>query len=212
MALYYTTGSIAATTMTAYGGIPWYGAIGGTAGTVYRQQVGQLFGDLLLDNGGLASQTAASYFWYGNRTATTLQPKCPTFFSLTVTGAATYAVLGDPNVFDFDDDHLMCWEEFTLGTRPDRFDTNDDGISDGLAAQFGLSLTGLDSDGDGISNLIERARGSDPIVADTDHDGVADGSDYYPLDPTRTAPPPNPGDVTPPVITTRLPSTLVPLD
>ena len=66
----------------------------------------------------------------------------------------------------------------------------------------GISPTSLDVDGDGVSNTLERTKGTDPLRADTDGDAVSDGTDCFPLDPTRTTcPTPIPGDVTPPIIT-----------
>ena len=56
-------------------------------------------------------------------------------------------------------------------------------------------------DGDGVTNAVEAIRGTDPFRVDTDEDGVNDGTDAFPLDPTRSqAPPPDPNDHTPPVI------------
>jgi hypothetical protein len=44
-------------------------------------------------------------------------------------------------------------------------------------------------------------RGRNPFDTDSDDDTVADGTDCFPLDPTRTAcPEPVPGDTEPPVI------------
>jgi len=65
----------------------------------------------------------------------------------------------------------------------------------------GVNATSLDVDGDGIANAVERAAGTDPLRADTDGDAVADSTDCFPLDPTRSVcPQPQPGDVTPPQI------------
>jgi alpha-tubulin suppressor-like RCC1 family protein len=103
---------------------------------------------------------------------------------------------GDP-----DGDGLVTAEEIQVGTDPFNPDTNGDGISDLVAIRSGISATNLDMDGDGVLNAAERAQGTDPLRADTDEDGVPDGSDCFPLDPTRTTcPAPIPGDVTPPQI------------
>ena len=104
---------------------------------------------------------------------------------------------GDP-----DGDGLVTKDELALGTDPFNADTNGDGVSDGTAVRTGISPTSLDVDGDGVSNTLERTKGSDPLRADTDGDSVSDGTDCFPLDPTRTTcPTPIPGDVTPPIIT-----------
>jgi alpha-tubulin suppressor-like RCC1 family protein len=104
---------------------------------------------------------------------------------------------GDP-----DADGLLTAEELERGTDPFNADTNGDGVSDGAAVRSGLSATSLDVDADGVANAVERAAGTDPLRADSDGDAVADGADCFPLDPTRSScPQPQPGDVTPPVIT-----------
>jgi hypothetical protein len=93
-------------------------------------------------------------------------------------------------------------QELALGTDPFNRDTNGDGVLDGAAVGSGLSATNLDMDGDGVPNALEVARGTDPFRADTDGDGSNDGTDCFPLDPTRwECLPPTPGDTTPPVIT-----------
>lgn len=102
---------------------------------------------------------------------------------------------------DSDQDGLTTAEEAAIGSDPWNPDTNGDGLSDGVAVRSGLSATNPDMDNDGSPNAIELARGTDPFVADTDGDGALDGADAFPLDPTRwQAPPPVPGDVTPPDI------------
>jgi Bacterial TSP3 repeat len=107
-----------------------------------------------------------------------------------------YAVSGDS-----DGDGLSDIEEIRRGTDPLNRDTNKDGIPDGLEVSMGLDPTLMDVDGDGVANDIEISRGTDPFKPDTDGDGVLDGLDAFPLDPTRwQAPPPVPGDTTPPVI------------
>ncbi len=57
-----------------------------------------------------------------------------------------------------------------------------------------VELEQVDSDGDGLSNLTEIEDGLDPQNSDSDGDTVADGSDPFPLDGTRTVEP----DVFPP--------------
>jgi alpha-tubulin suppressor-like RCC1 family protein len=103
---------------------------------------------------------------------------------------------GDP-----DGDGLSTARERELGSDPLDADTNDDGIRDGAAAQSGLSLTDTDMDDDGKSNADEQAARTDPFRTDTDGDTCLDAADAFPLDPARcNAPPPNPGDTTPPTI------------
>jgi alpha-tubulin suppressor-like RCC1 family protein len=103
---------------------------------------------------------------------------------------------GDP-----DGDGLLTREELAQGTDPFNADSNGDGISDLAAVRSGMSATNPDMDGDGIANAVERTQGTDPLRSDTDGDGVADGTDCFPVDPTRSAcPEPVPGDVTPPQV------------
>ena len=103
---------------------------------------------------------------------------------------------------DPDGDGLSTGDEWALGTDPYDADTNDDGILDGIAHASGMSATDPDMDDDGVLNGAERAQGTDPFNADTDGDLTNDGTDDFPLDPTRTtAPSSNPSDTTPPTIT-----------
>ncbi len=111
--------------------------------------------------------------------------------------AANSWLTGDP-----DSDRLVTWREYLLRTDPLNPDSNGNGILDGHDEQSGGSATNPDPDADGVPNWTERANGTDPFRADSDGDGVNDGADAFPLDPTRSsAPPPNPADTTPPVIT-----------
>jgi alpha-tubulin suppressor-like RCC1 family protein len=111
---------------------------------------------------------------------------------------------------DVDGDGLSTRREIALGTDPLNPDTNGDGIRDGAEVAMGQSPTNPDMDGDGVASAVERQNGTDPFRADTDGDGVADGSDCFPLDPTRwVCPPPVPGDTTPPTINLAEPTNAV---
>ena len=108
--------------------------------------------------------------------------------------------------YDADSDGIPDWQEYDLSSDPLLYDTNGDGMGDGLALQFGYSLIAADTDVDGISNVEEVRLGLDPLHPDSDRDGVADNIDIYPLDPTRNAlPTPAPGDTTAPIITITAP-------
>jgi alpha-tubulin suppressor-like RCC1 family protein len=112
---------------------------------------------------------------------------------------------------DQDGDGLSTWIEYLRGLDPLNPDTNGNGIADG-AEPTGSGGVHPDSDGDGVSNWREVQRGTDPFNVDTDGDGTHDGPDAFPLDPTRsTAPPPVPGDTTPPTITLTEPTNAIPV-
>jgi alpha-tubulin suppressor-like RCC1 family protein len=109
---------------------------------------------------------------------------------------------GDP-----DDDGSPTWREYQQGTDPLSADTDGDGVPD-----VADSEANLDPDGDGLSNAQEVLLGTDPFNPDTDGDGHLDGGDVYPLDPTRwQAPPFDPDDHTPPVITLIYPTNARPV-
>jgi hypothetical protein len=118
----------------------------------------------------------------------------------------------DDGRIDSDRDGLTNLEEFRAGTNPLLADSNGDGITDSVAIQLGMNPNSVDPDGDGLSNVQEASLGTNPLNPDTDGDGVNDGHDAFPLDPTRSvAPPPDPNDQTPPVITLELPAHAVPI-
>ena len=112
---------------------------------------------------------------------------------------------------DIDRDGLSASEEGLLGTNPNLWDTNGDGIPDGLSVRLGISPTSTDVDGDGVLNSVETAQGTDPFTADTDGDGVNDALDCAPLDSTRSTCVGDPNDHTPPVITLDEPAGAVPI-
>jgi hypothetical protein len=62
-------------------------------------------------------------------------------------------------------------------------DADADGLTDAQELALGTSPTKFDTDGDGLSDGVEvLVRGSDPLSADTDADGVPDGADNCILD------------------------------
>jgi alpha-tubulin suppressor-like RCC1 family protein len=113
---------------------------------------------------------------------------------------------------DPDGDGLSTWREYQLGTDPLSGDSDGDGIPDGADTLSGESENDLDPDHDGLATAVEVLLGTDPYNTDSDGDGVSDGVDAFPHDPTRTtAPPPDPNDHTPPVITLTYPSNARPV-
>jgi len=112
---------------------------------------------------------------------------------------------------DADNDGLPAWREYAIGTDPLDFDSDDNGLSDGIEASDPDATATPDSDGDGVPNVLEVEAGTDPFEVDTDGDGYHDKVDAFPLDPTRHDPPaPGSGDTTPPVITLTEPTNAVP--
>jgi alpha-tubulin suppressor-like RCC1 family protein len=112
---------------------------------------------------------------------------------------------------DQDGDGLPTWQEYLRGLDPLNPDTNGNGLADGVEPP-GSGGPNPDNDGDGVSNVREIQRGTDPFNADSDGDGANDGADAFPLDPARsTAPPPVPGDTTPPTITLTEPTNAIPV-
>jgi alpha-tubulin suppressor-like RCC1 family protein len=112
---------------------------------------------------------------------------------------------------DADGDGLPAWREYEDGTDPLDFDSDDNGLSDGIEASQPDGATTPDTDGDGVPNVLEVEAGTDPFETDTDGDAYDDKVDAFPLDPTRHDPPaPTSGDTTPPVITLTEPTNAVP--
>lgn len=113
---------------------------------------------------------------------------------------------------DPDSDGVATWKELRAGTDPLVFDSNGDGIGDGISDLSQLPSANPDFDGDGVSNAVEIERGTDPYGADTDGDGVIDSLDAFPFDATRSQwPSASPGDSTPPVIVVTEPTDAQPV-
>ena len=215
IAITYATGALPSGGIHAYGGAR-YGANSYYAGcgTIYTKILGETFGLLLLDNNGNPTGLAtATQIFYGSILADIPgHALCPEDFRITAYGGATWIVAGDPQLFDYDHDLLKCWEEYDHGTLPRVFDTNGNGVGDGMDVLLGSDPLSMDSDGDGVTNTVELIQGTDPFLTDTDGDGVLDPADAYPLDPLRMSRPPVGGDTTSPIITVTTPNGLVPLN
>jgi hypothetical protein len=128
--------------------------------------------------------------------------------------AASGLVLADNSwlLTDSDGDGVPTWRELENGLDPLSADSDGDGLPDGAEVMSSQPGAHPDSDGDGVPNAVEVTRGTDPFNTDSDADGVNDRLDAFPLDPTRTtAPPPTPGDTTPPVITLIEPTNAIPI-
>ena len=72
-----------------------------------------------------------------------------------------------------------------LGTDPQSYDTDGDGVSDGDEVELlGTDPLVSDTDGDGLTDGEECDLGTDPLSEDTDEDGLPDGwENLYGLDP-----------------------------
>jgi hypothetical protein len=105
---------------------------------------------------------------------------------------------------DQDGDTLTNLQEFTLGTAPDKADTDGDGASDSAEInRVGGATNPLnpDTDQDGLKDGVETGTGvfvsanntgTDPLVADTDGDTFADGLEVlYASDPNSVNSVPN---------------------
>ncbi|MFO7696054.1 MAG: FG-GAP-like repeat-containing protein, partial [Anaerolineae bacterium] len=87
---------------------------------------------------------------------------------------------------DLDGDGLSTAQEASLGTNPNLWDTDGDGLSDGYEwsnrAHLGCDPTKRDTDGDGLSDGQELRLGTRCDMADTDGDGLSDGDEVRRLD------------------------------
>jgi hypothetical protein len=94
-----------------------------------------------------------------------------------VATTAMFTVLVDGDRDGIADDVDNCVDV----SNADQLDTNHDGLGNACDA---------DDDNDGIPDTTEVKNGTSPTNADTDGDGSPDGSDAFPLDPTRSTNPP----------------------
>ncbi|MFN8485853.1 MAG: hypothetical protein U0768_22660 [Anaerolineae bacterium] len=79
---------------------------------------------------------------------------------------------------DKDADGLTADQEATYGTDPAKWDSDDDGLSDGYEVYIShTDPTKADTDGDGLSDRLELELLTDPLNADTDGDGLPDGQE-----------------------------------
>ena len=79
---------------------------------------------------------------------------------------------------DKDRDGLTLTQEKALGTNPKKYDTDKDGLPDGIEVYLtGTNPRARDSDRDGLTDLQEVWIGTNPLDADSDDDGVKDGKE-----------------------------------
>ena len=207
MAISHATGSIDPGTIQARGGGDPSSTLGGP-GTIFLVQRGQSFGRLIVDNAARAAETKTP-IWFGDRFPTSPQPPAPYSLIIAESDLDDILLQGDLSVFDRDRNGLPDWIDAANAEYVT--DSNGDGISDKVQRSIGQDPFDPDNDDDQVSNADEVAQGTNPNRADSDGDGAADGSDFYPLDPTLSeAPPAIPGDTTPPVITIDEPVGTVP--
>ena len=106
-------------------------------------------------------------------------------FTLAIRGA------GDANA-DYDGDGVPdSSDNCTTASNADQSDSDFDGVGDACDT---IDDSASDSDGDGLTNSEEHGLGTSPTNPDTDGDGHNDGSDVFPLDPTRWEQPDVDGD------------------
>lgn len=88
--------------------------------------------------------------------------------------------------FDADSDGLFNCEESTHGTDPNNWDTDGDGLGDGLEVGSGLGdPTLFDTDNDALSDFQEMTWGTNPWSSDSDGDGYSDSNEiFWGSDPT----------------------------
>jgi outer membrane protein OmpA-like peptidoglycan-associated protein len=96
----------------------------------------------------------------------------------------------DPNKADTDDDGLSDFEEVTkLKTSPVKADTDGDGLKDGdEVVKYKTDPLKADTDGDGLNDGDEVVKyRTDPLKADTDGDGLNDSDEVtkYRTDPLK---------------------------
>jgi outer membrane protein OmpA-like peptidoglycan-associated protein len=80
---------------------------------------------------------------------------------------------------DADKDGLLKSEEKRLGTDPNKYDTDGDGLGDGdEVRKYHTNPLKVDTDGDGLSDGDEVMKyKTDPLKVDTDGDGLSDGDE-----------------------------------
>lgn len=93
---------------------------------------------------------------------------------------------------DSDMDGLTNQQELQLKTRPDKVDTDGDGLTDGEEVKTWLTNPLLpDTDGDSLSDSDEVKRGLNPLKKDTDGDGLEDNVDPDPGKASSPTPSPS---------------------
>ena len=90
---------------------------------------------------------------------------------------------------DDDKDGLNNGQEQQLNTLPNKRDTDEDGLDDGVEVnQYKTDPLKPDTDGDGLKDGDEVSRGLNPKNPDSDADGLPDAVDPAPLVPSTSTP------------------------
>jgi hypothetical protein len=71
---------------------------------------------------------------------------------------------------DFDGDGVPV----TIDPNPSEWDTDGDGVPDGVELKYGFDPHQADADGDGLNDALELRYGTNPKLADSDRDGISD--------------------------------------
>lgn len=198
IAIYWQSGYVGSAEIKALGGWSRHGRVG-SPGTLYLRPKNAIFGVV-----SCADEERGYYrsipFWFMHRDVSDYTgEKCPVDFYFHDQGRFT--IEGNLAAFDWDNDALVCWQEFELSTHPRMADTDLGGIDDGWEVENDFDPTDpaddlADWDDDGLSNAAELAsgtsmnnpdydldgeevlvHGSDPLQRDTDHDGIFDADE-----------------------------------
>ena len=111
---------------------------------------------------------------------------------------------------DDDRDRLSNQRELELNTMPNRRDSDEDGLDDGVEVlNRETNPLSADTDADGLLDGTEVARGLNPLAVDTDGDGIHDALDEMPSVASTNTPLPTESALETPT-DTALPSTLTP--
>lgn len=140
-----------------------------------------------------AAQTAGFNASVGTATGQAVQDAATATAQANQAATATSIGASTQQANDNDGDGLTNQEEAQLGTDPNKADTDQDGLPDGIEVKLYNTNPKLpDTDGDGLIDGEEVRRGTLPTIADSDGDGLPDGIDPQPLIPNSATLQPTP--------------------
>lgn len=137
-------------------------------------------------NGGYAFTFSDDLNYYNNKD---VYPDVPTVYDGFYSAAVGFSFVGGSGSSDKDMDGLIRKIEKEVGTDPDNFDSDGDGLNDGEEVNtYKSNPLNADSDGDGLKDSDEvKLYNTNPIIADTDGDGLNDGVEVnmYKTNPSK---------------------------